>query len=200
MGNLDLYNKYRKVPNEAKKTIQAGKLKGFTDINPMWRIKMLTEEFGICGIGWYTEILNRWIEKGPDGKEAAFVEIALYIKADGEWSKPIIGVGGSAFVNIFKGQLETSDEAFKMAYTDAISIACKALGMGADVYFDKDRTKYNQYDNEAENGSKQVICPICNTEIKAVVNNGKTFTPEFILNKYKMCGECYKKSKEVSSE
>ena len=94
MGNLDLYNKYRKVPTEAKKTIQAGKLKGFTDINPMWRIKMLTEEFGICGIGWYTEILNRWIEKGPDGKEAAFVEIALYIKVNGEWSKPIIGVGG----------------------------------------------------------------------------------------------------------
>jgi hypothetical protein len=31
-----------------------------------------------------------------------------------------------------------------MALTDAISVACKALGMGADVYFEKDRTKYEQ--------------------------------------------------------
>ena len=44
--NLELYNKGRAVPEEAKKTIQAGKLKGFTDINPMWRIKTLTEMFG----------------------------------------------------------------------------------------------------------------------------------------------------------
>ena len=31
-----------------------------------------------------------------------------------------------------------------MALTDAISVACKALGMGADVYWEKDNTKYNQ--------------------------------------------------------
>lgn len=30
-----------------------------------------------------------------------------------------------------------------MALTDAISVACKALGIGADVYWDKDSTKYN---------------------------------------------------------
>ena len=30
-----------------------------------------------------------------------------------------------------------------MALTDAISVACKALGMGADVYWEKDTTKYN---------------------------------------------------------
>ncbi len=37
-----------------------------------------------------------------------------------------------------------SDECFKMALTDAISVACKALGLGADVYFAKDATKYTQ--------------------------------------------------------
>ena len=30
-----------------------------------------------------------------------------------------------------------------MALTDAISVACKALGFGANVYWDKDRTKYD---------------------------------------------------------
>lgn len=154
MGNMDIYNSLREVPQEAKKEISAGKLKGFTDVNPMWRIKKLTELFGVCGFGWYTEITNRWIEKGPDGKEAAFVEIALYVKQGDEWSKPITGVGGSMFVNVFKGNQETSDEAFKMAYTDAISVACKALGMAADVYYQKDRTKYNAYDNQTEDKPK----------------------------------------------
>ena len=31
----------------------------------------------------------------------------------------------------------------KMALTDAISVACKSLGIGADVYWNKDNTKYN---------------------------------------------------------
>ena len=51
MEDLELYEKFRVVPNEAKKTITAGRLKGKTDINPMWRIKALTEAFGPCGIG-----------------------------------------------------------------------------------------------------------------------------------------------------
>ena len=38
--------------------------------------------------------------------------------------------------------LHTSDEAYKMAYTDAISVACKMLGMGADIYWNADATKY----------------------------------------------------------
>ena len=52
MDNMKFYNMGRTVPDEAKKPISAGRLKGMTDINPMWRIKRLTEMFGACGIGW----------------------------------------------------------------------------------------------------------------------------------------------------
>ena len=148
MDNLKIYNSVREVPEEAKKLIQAGNIKGFTDINPMWRIKTLTEQFGPCGFGWYSEITKQWLEAGEDGKVAAFCNINLYVKWGGEWSKPIQGTGGSAFVNLFKGSPATSDEAYKMAYTDAISVACKSLGIGADVYWEKDRTKYSE---QAEN-------------------------------------------------
>ena len=41
-----------------------------------------------------------------------------------------------------KGGLHVSDECYKMALTDAISVACKSLGMGADVYWSNDNTKY----------------------------------------------------------
>ena len=144
MDNLSLYNRFREVPQEAKKTIKGGKLNGFTDINPMWRIKKLTEEFGECGFGWYYEEVERW--KETCGQEVAvFVKINLYTKRNNEWSHPIMGVGGSKMVQLFKGGevVDFSDEAYKMALTDAISIACKALGMAADVYFANDRTKYD---------------------------------------------------------
>ena len=144
MKNLEIYEKFRTVPQEAKKEIQAGRLKGFTDINPMWRIKMLTDQFGACGFGWYTDIVEQKIIEGSDNQKAAFVTINLFVKVDNEWSKPIVGVGGSSFVTNESRGAYTSDECFKMAYTDALSIACKSLGMGADVYFAKDRTKYDQ--------------------------------------------------------
>lgn len=41
-----------------------------------------------------------------------------------------------------KAGIHVSDECYKMATTDALSVACKQLGIGADVYFEKDKTKY----------------------------------------------------------
>ena len=64
----------------------------------------------------------------------AFVDISLYVKVEGSWSDAIIGTGGSSFVANEKSGLYTSDEAFKMAVTDAISVACKQLGIGAAIY------------------------------------------------------------------
>ena len=50
--NMRIYDAVRSVPPEAIKPITAGRLKGKSDINPMWRIKVLTEQFGPCGEGW----------------------------------------------------------------------------------------------------------------------------------------------------
>lgn len=142
MGNMDLYEKVRAVPPEAQKEIKGGRLSGFTDINPMWRIKTLTKQFGPCGIGWYYEVVDKWIEEGA-GEKAAFVDIALFVKVEGEWTKPIRGTGGSKLVAAEKSGARLSDECYKMATTDAISVACKQLGIGADVYFSQDSTKYS---------------------------------------------------------
>lgn len=142
MENMRYYNRCKTVPESAKKEIQSGRLKGKTDINPMYRIKTMTEIFGPCGIGWYYKVTKQWME--PYEKEiAAFVNIELYIKENGEWSQPIFGVGGSMFVTQETKGMHISDECFKMATTDAISVACKQLGVAADVYWDKDKTKYS---------------------------------------------------------
>ncbi len=145
MENMKFYEMGRSVPPEAMKKITGGRLNGMTDINPMWRIKKLTEMFGPCGIGWYPQIVRSWTDAGANGEIVVNMEILLYvIDNEGEgWSKGIPGIGGSKLVAKESGGLFTDDEAYKKAYTDAISVACKALGIGADVYFGKDSTKYD---------------------------------------------------------
>lgn len=146
-GNMDFWEKYREVPENALKPFDNGKFKG-TDINTIWRMKCLTEYFGMCGFGWYYNVKRLWTETcGESSDIFAFAEIELFVKVNGEWSKPISGTGGNKLVRETKSSgLSTSDEAYKMAITDAIGVACKNLGMGANVYWENDRTKYTQTD------------------------------------------------------
>ena len=145
MDNLRFYNQMRECPKEALKAITDGKLKGKSDINPMWRIKVLTETFGPVGFGWYIEPVERWIETF-DKQATAWVAINLFVRdpESGEWSKPIYGLGGSMQNGSGVGEGRINDEAFKMAETDAISVACKKLGIAADVYWNSDNTKYTK--------------------------------------------------------
>ena len=174
--NMKIYEQVRAVPKEALKEIKGGRLKGMSDINPMWRLKMLTEMFGICGIGWKIEIVDKRLEQGSHDQIVCFVDINLYIKVDGEWSAAIQGMGGSSFIAKESSGLFTSDECFKMAYTDAISVACKSLGFAADVYYANDRTKYTA--QEEKPTGKQT------TEVKTDI------PPQSLKNKY----ETYKGS------
>lgn len=150
MSNMNIYEQCAIVPEEAKKPILAGRLRGMTDINPMWRIKKLTEMFGVCGFGWYYDILEERLEEVSTGEVVAFVKINLFVKMDGEWSKSIVGTGGNKLVTKETKGFHVSDECFKMALTDAISVACKSLGMASSVYFEKDRTKYDVYVEEED--------------------------------------------------
>ena len=168
-GNLSIYERVRNVPEEAKKAIEAGRLKGKNDINPMWRIKKLTEVFGPAGFGWYTEIVRTWTEASESGEMAVFVDIHLFVKKDGEWSRPIFGNGGNRLIANEKkyenGQYVLipylDDDAYKKAYTDAISVAAKALGIGADVYFEKDVTKYDsQTSGQTSHADQPVVTTV----------------------------------------
>lgn len=159
--NLNIYNNLREVPQEAQKKIAGGKLKGFTDINPMWRIKTLTEQFGPCGIGWKPVIKEQRIIEGAGGEKAAFVDIELYYKVDDQWSDAVPGTGGSGFVKTENGRLVTNDECFKMAFTDALGSAMKLIGGGADIYWEKDRTKYDIDTTEPAPKGQTVKCARC---------------------------------------
>ena len=198
--NMKIYEAVRSCPANALKPIQAGRLKGKSDINPMWRIKMLTETFGAAGIGWYYDIVKQWTETGANGEVAAFVNINLYVKIGDEWSKPIQGNGGSMLVTQERNGLYTDDEAFKKALTDAISVSCKALGFAADVYWNQDSTKYSG-NNAAQNAPnkptdapERIACKKCGSAIQGGKNAQGVFRSpaEIAAGTGGLCIKCFK--------
>lgn len=151
-NNLWLFNSYAEPPKEALKNFDNGNFKG-TDINTMWRIKCLTETFGICGIGWYYDIVKIWEKDMSETAQQVntYAEIKLYVKHNGEWSKGITGVGGNKVLSYTKsGYWKPSDEDVKMAVTDALGNACRNLGIGSKVYWQNDRTKYTVENEQTE--------------------------------------------------
>ena len=135
MDNLKIWNALKQPPPSALKTIRAGRLKGMSDINPQWRYQAMTEYFGPCGVGWKYEIRSTWVEQASEGQIMAFAEIRLYVAHEnGNWSDPIPGIGGSTLVAKESKGLYSSDEAYKMAVTDALSVAMKMLGVASDIY------------------------------------------------------------------
>jgi hypothetical protein len=149
--NMRHWDKLRTPPDSALKPITGGRLKGMTDISPQWRMQAMTEFFGPVGIGWKYEIVSLWHDPGANDEIVAHAKVNLFFKDSTapDWSAPIPGVGGAMFVASEKAGLHTSDEAFKMAVTDALSVAMKALGMAADVYLGAKDSKYGPKVGEA---------------------------------------------------
>lgn len=151
--NLSIFNKVRKVPDNALKQINAGRLKGMSDVNPVWRILAMTDTFGVCGVGWKYEITKQWTETyGNEIK--GFCNINMFIKVDGKWSDAIPGTGGASFVAMERNGAYVSDEVYKMALTDALSVAMKSIGVAADIYFSKGADLGTKYaiNEQAANG------------------------------------------------
>lgn len=155
-NNLDFWNKYKEVPKNALKEFNNGRFSG-TDINTMWRMKSLTESFGKAGFGWYFKPVRLWTETTPEGEVFAFAEIELFIKENGEWSMPISGTGGNKLLRNTRSGTMSSDEAYKMAITDAIGVACRNLGIGADIYWANDKTKYTDGEDNTSRATAEQI-------------------------------------------
>lgn len=134
-GNLDIWNKLgRTNPDHTKKFTRGGGFKG-TAIKPIYTDQKMTEVFGACGDGWgYTEPTFQLVP-GSDGQTAVYCWLSVwYRKPDGNKSEPVHGVGGDFAIKKFSSGLQTDDEAFKKAFTDALGNAMKHLGMSADVH------------------------------------------------------------------
>ena len=186
--NLSIYNKVRSVPQTALKTIGAGRLKGMSDVNPVWRILTMTDTFGVCGIGWKYEITKQWTETfGNEVK--GFCNINLYVKVDGEWSDAIPGTGGSSFVTMERNGAYVSDEVYKMALTDALSVAMKSLGVAADIYFAKGADLGTKYAINEQAANGQLPVQQIDSNLEVIIANIKIASSVEELSK--IWNECY---------
>ncbi len=149
------YELMSKVPNTALKPIEFGTLKGKSDINPQWRYEVMTNTFGLCGVGWKYELVSHHTVPVPDGTLMVFVFINLYVKDGENWSAPIPGSGGDFLIKKDKNGIHGNDEAFKMAITDALGNAAKMIGVAADIYRGLYDSKYERKASETQYGSKQ---------------------------------------------
>lgn len=145
-GNTELWDKLGKTdPAHTKQFKRAGGFSG-TAIKPMWAYKRMTEEFGSCGKGWGVNEPSFQVVPGAEGEMLVYCTASIWY---GERDQVAFGVGGDKAVAKFSSGIRSDDEAFKKAFTDAITNALKMIGVGADVHmgmFDD-----NKYVNDLRN-------------------------------------------------
>ena len=207
--NVRFYHQFMTTPKDAQRSFNNGRFSG-TDINPMWRIKVLTEVFGPSGFGWWTQnVKYEFMEADvtpppqkpgdpvtPQKETSVFCELELIVKdpETGEVSQPIYGVGGNTYIQWGKYGPRASDEAKKMAYTDALSIACKSLGIGHDIWYSNDRTKYTM--NSTEPAPKAEV----KTEAKAEAKPKAEVKQEHTADTAEVIDEIAKKLDEIGGK
>lgn len=151
--NMRWWEALKQPPADALREIKAGRLKGKSDIDPLWRIEAMTALFGPCGVGWRYTIDRCWREDSGGGVVQCYVQVSIFVRTmipnahvdqpDRYWSDAIPGIGGNHLVQKESAGLHSNDEGYKMALTDALGNAMRNLGVAADVYRGRwDGSKY----------------------------------------------------------
>lgn len=129
----------RTDPAHTKAFTRGGGFKG-TALKPMWSYRRMTEEFGPCGTGWGVGEPSFQVVPGPEGEVLVYCTASIWY---GEDKATCFGVGGDKVVGKNKYGLNSDDEAFKKAFTDAVTNALKLIGVGADIHMGMfDDSKY----------------------------------------------------------
>ena len=135
----------RTDPSHTKQFARSGGFKG-TAIKPIWSFFRMTEQFGSCGEGWGVGEPTFQVVAGPEGEVLVYCTTSVWYRNEpSEQPRTVYGVGGDKAVGKNKYGLSSDDEAFKKAFTDAITNALKLIGVGADVHMGLfDDSKYVQ--------------------------------------------------------
>lgn len=146
--NTSLWDRLgRTDPKHTKQFKRAGGFQG-TAIKPMWSYRRMTEEFGPCGEGWGLGEPSFQVVPGENREVLVYCTASVWYGSD---RKTVYGVGGDKVVSFIKAneqykrpeRWESDDEAFKKAFTDAVTNALKMIGVGADVHMGMfDDSKY----------------------------------------------------------
>ena len=148
MENDSIWKSIAEVPSDAKKPFN----KGFRgdSIEPIWRMKRLTEMFGPVGQGWGFHVEKRWREEyGSD--------IVVYVSGHVWWKDSETGeVNKCPECTGGENVKRDPDEAYKKAETDAFGRSAVYLGLASDVYWGHhDGDKYQSNGSASSSGQKR---------------------------------------------
>ncbi|HYD98849.1 MAG TPA: hypothetical protein VEH84_05665, partial [Alphaproteobacteria bacterium] len=143
IDTMALWQKLQRTdPRATKPFTRSGGFRG-TQIDPAWRLKIMTEVFGPVGQGW-----------GYEQLEWTLVERMVFICARVWYRHPDTDEicytgpqwGGTEIVRRRRdGGESPDDECFKMSMTDAIGKCMLQIGLAADVYLGQfDDSKYRE--------------------------------------------------------
>ena len=147
-------------PKQTKPFSRAGGFKG-TATKPIWTSLRMTEYFGPCGIGWGMDKPEH-TTLFANNEGLVFCTTGLwYVDPTTGVRGQVFGVGGDKFLIAQSNGLRTSDEAFKAAYTDALSNAMKQIGVCADIHMGmvEDNKYVSAVRAEYEEGQAAVPAP-----------------------------------------
>jgi hypothetical protein len=141
--NLEFWNALKRTDPKATKPFQrAGGFRG-TQIDPAWRLQMMTEVFGPVGKGWGYEQLEWTI-----AERMVFICCRVWYIDPHTGEKHFTGPqwGGTEMVRRNRdGTERPDDECFKMSMTDAIGKCMLQVGLAADIYLGQfDDSKYRE--------------------------------------------------------
>ncbi|MDX1222737.1 hypothetical protein GOL85_13490 [Sinorhizobium medicae] len=174
MSKTDLWDKLGKTDPAHTKSFQRGGGFRGTAIKPMWSYRRMTEEFGPCGTGW--GINEPSFQVVPVGDETlVYCTVSVWHETR---DQKVFGVGGDKVAGKNKHGVQTDDEAFKKAFTDAVTNALKLIGVGADVHMGMfDDSKYVNTLQREFAEAKADIPPPANDKPKssASLKRGGTF-------------------------
>ena len=154
--NMEIWEQLEKTNPKYTKPVNKG-WGPITTIDPMYQIKMMTNQFGPIGKGWSYHVNYHYTDK------LIFAEVSIKYCLDAEWREfgPVCSVAPLGKNN---GKLD--DEAPKKAMTDALTKAFSHIGLCADVFLNEfDGNKYVIDDFDDQNSVKKTTGSTLNNNV-----------------------------------
>lgn len=142
--NMELWNRAKKTDPRRVKAITGKQYRGNSP-QPYYIVERLTEEFGICGLGWGLKILDERMERLGENDVLSIARVELWFMRDGNrGSIEQIGQTKAAYMTS-KGSLMVDEDAPKKSVTDALVKCASYLGFAGDIFSGQwDDSKYVQ--------------------------------------------------------
>lgn len=144
MKNMEFWDRVKKTDPRRVKQITGKQYKGNSP-QPYYLVERMTEEFGMCGIGWGIRIISERMERMTDTDllHVAHVEV-WYMRGEQRGSIEQVGQTKAAYMTS-KGSLMVDEDAPKKSVTDAMTKCMSYLGFSGDIFSGHwDDSKYVQ--------------------------------------------------------